>query len=287
MKNFTFLTLEKSGLIVKIEKLTDQAYFSLTKNKFAPLFEDYSFFSLLNHHIYAKHNFTLPKIYTALYTRYGLHNDYDDYKCSFSYRFKLTVIKDKDSIFTYLLHIMDMKGNPPYFTFYRQLGTHELDKKGTYVEHIDTEFSKEDMREFMAYFVGNLLGTFQGVEKTFKKPFFRTVEYGYTIYGFEDGAFFEDCYYREKKKKGEKENDYGHSDYLEAVEMYKNNPKMKGKMSKRYDWFYPLSKNALFCPIKQKRISIFLKTFFNAWFHVLLRLKKEDSHRVHGEDSVS
>ena len=282
MKNFTFLSLENSGLMVKIDKLTDQAYFSLTKNKFAPLFEDYSFFSVLNRHIYTKYDFTLPKIYTALYTRYGLHNDYDDYKCSFSYRFKLTVIKDKDSIFTYLLHIMDMKGNPPYFTFYRQLGAHELDKKGTYVQHVDTEFSKEDMREFMAYFVGNLLGTFQSIEKTFKKPFFRTVEYGYTIYGFEDGAFFESCYYREKKKKGQKENDYGHSDYSEAVEMYKNNPKMKGKMSKRYDWLAPSVKTA-FLLTKAKRLSYFFgKLFSTLGFNYFCGLKG-DSHRVRRE----
>ena len=127
-----------------------------------------------------------------------------------------------------------MKGNPPYFTFYRQLGEHELDKKGTYVKHIDTEFSEEAMQEFMACFVGNLLGTFEGVKDTFKKPFFRTVEYTYSIYGFKDGRFFEDCYYREKGR-GKNKDDHGHSAYLNAVEMYKNDPKMKGEMSKRYD----------------------------------------------------
>ena len=72
---------------------------------------------------------------------------------------------------------MDMKGNPPYFTFYRELGEHELDKKGTYVKHVDTEFSKEAMQEFMGYFVNNLRLIFENLKDTFKKPFFRTVPY--------------------------------------------------------------------------------------------------------------
>jgi hypothetical protein len=284
MKKLTFLDLEKSGLMVKIEKISDQAYFSLTKDKFAPLFEDYFFFMMLNRAIYQKYKFNLPKIYAALYTRYGLHNSYDDDKCSFSYRFRLTIIKAPDSIYTYLLHIMDMKGNPPYFTFYRPLGEHELHRKGTYVENVDTELSKDAMKEFMAQFVWNLLDTFEELEGTFKKNFFRTVPYDGTIYGFKDGTFFEHCYYHDSddneededeenegdenddtkdgenkdSKEGDnndnkddenkdneedkteeedddEEEDHGYSAYLNAVEMYKNDPKMKGQMSKRYD----------------------------------------------------
>jgi hypothetical protein len=248
MKGSTFLDLEKSGLIVKIEKIDDKTYFDLVKTQFSPVMEDYYFMMILDR-FYQKHKFNLPRIYATLYTLYGLHNGYDDYKCSFSYRFKLTLVKDKDSIFTYLLHIMDMKGNPPYFTFYRELGQHELDKKGRYVEHIDAEFSKEAMQEFMAQFVGHLWGTFNGLKETFNTPFFRTVAYDYTIYGFEDGEFFEDCYYREDTNDDEDDeadnddtdndddddDDYGTSDYYAALEMYKNNPKMKGNMSKRYD----------------------------------------------------
>jgi hypothetical protein len=287
MKKFTLLDLKKTGLMVKIEKISDQEYFSLTKNKFSPLFEDYFFLVRLNRAIYQKYKFNLPKIYAALYTLYGLHNSYDDYKCSFSYRFRLTIIKGPNSIYTYLLHIMDMKGNPPYFTFYRPLGEHELNRKGTYVEHVDSEFSKEAMQEFMAQFAWNLLDTFEELEDKFKKNFFRTVPYDYTIYGFKDGAFFEHCYYHDSNDDDEEEDeeenednnegddktdtsdgnenknieaddrgktdtsddnenenneedeededDHGYSAYLDAVEKYKNDPKMKGQMSKRYD----------------------------------------------------
>jgi hypothetical protein len=240
MEKFTFLDLEKSKLLAKIEKISDQEYFSLTKNKFSPLSEDYYFLMLLDREIYEKYNFSLPKIYAALYTRYGLHNGYDDYKCSFSYRFRLTIVKAPDSIYTYLLHIMDMKGNPPYFTFYRQLGEHELDRKGTYVEHVDTEFSKDAQKEFMAQFVFNLLHIFEGIQDTFNKQFFRTIPYDYSIYGFKDGAFFLDCYYHETDEDEDEdedndEDDHGHSAYLDAVTMYRKNPKMKGEMSKRYD----------------------------------------------------
>jgi hypothetical protein len=235
--------LEKAQIWVKAKKIDDKEYFSLTKSKFAPLFEDYSFLFVLDRHIYEKYNFTLPKIYTALYTRYGLHNGYDDYKCSFSYRFRLTVYKAPDHIYNYLLHIMDMKGNPPYFTFYRELGEHELDKKGRYVEHIDTEFSKEAMQEFMGYFVNNLRLIFEDLKDTFKKSFFRTIPYDYSIYGFKNGKFFYECYYHESDTNDKNENDddeeeeddHGYSAYLDAVEKYKKNPKMKGEMSKRYD----------------------------------------------------
>lgn len=233
--------LEKAQIWVKAKKIDDQEYFSLTKSKFAPLFEDYSFLFVLDRHIYEKHDFTLPKIYTALYTRYGLHNGYDDYKCSFSYRFRLTVYKAPDQIYNYLLHIMDMKGNPPYFTFYRELGEHELDKKGTYVQHIDTEFSKEAMQEFMGHFVYNLYHIFNELKDTFKKPFFRTIPYNYSIYGFKNGKFFHEGYYHESDTDDENydddegEDDHGYSAYLDAVKKYKKSSRMKGEMSKRYD----------------------------------------------------
>ena len=246
MKNNTLLELAKSGLFVKVEKLKNEEFYKLVNGKFAPVFVDYYFLMVLDGSFYEKLDFTLPKIYTALYSQYGLHNGYDDYKCSFSYRFRLTVVNGQN-IYTYLLSIMDMKSNPPYFTFYRPLGDHELNQKGTYQNTVETEFSKEAMQEFMVQFLMNLYLKFEAIKDTFKKPFFRTVPYASIIYGFEDGAFFEDSYYDDgedapsenEDEKGElsenEEEDYGYASYTDAVAAYKNNPKMKGKMSQRYD----------------------------------------------------
>ncbi len=239
MKSPSFFNLEKSGLQVKIEKLSNQAFYNLVNSDFAAVHEDYGFLMYLDYNFYEKYDFTLPKIYTALYTLYGKHNGYDDYKCSFSYRFRLKVING-GNVYTYLLSLMDIKGNPPYFTFYRPLGKDELDKKGYYQQPVETEFSKEAMKEFMAYFVGYLLGTFNSVKDSFKKPFFRTVPYCYVIYGFKEGKFFEDSYYLEdeaddKEDEDDEDDDYGYSAFIDAVNAYKSNPKMKGNMSARQD----------------------------------------------------
>jgi hypothetical protein len=242
MKSSKLFTLEKSDLIVKMEKLSNRKFSNLANGNFVAVFEDYYFLMCLDTDVYDKYDFTLPKIYTALFTRFGKHNGYDDYKCSFSYCFRLTVVNGSN-IYTYLLRLMDMKGGTPYFKFYRPLGEHELDKKGTYQNAIETEFSKEAMQEFILYFLGYLIGTFEGLKDTFKKPFFRTVPYASVIYGFEDGDFFEDCYYQEGDTEDENDDendenedkDYGYAAYHKAIDLYKNNPKMKGKMSHRYD----------------------------------------------------
>jgi hypothetical protein len=39
----------------------------------------------------------------------------------------------------------------------------------------------------------------------------------------------------EDEEEHEEEHDNGYSDYINAVKMYKNDSKMKGGMSKRYD----------------------------------------------------
>jgi hypothetical protein len=239
MKPSTFLELDTSKRKVKIKKLTDNEFSNLARNKFAAIFEDYFFLMLLDR-LYSKYKFTLAKIYTALYGLYGLHNGYDDYKGSFAYCFRLTIQADERT-FTYLLHLRDIKGNPPYFTFYRELGKAEADKKGTYVQPIEADFSKEAMQEFMSAFVGYLIGYFNVIQPTFKKNFFRTVPYTHTIYGFKKGAFFQDCYYHEDyeadsdEEEADYERDYGYSDYREALQTYKNASKMNGKMSQRYD----------------------------------------------------
>ena len=235
MKKITLLELEKSNSFVAVEKLSNEEFYRLGSSKFAPIFEDYYFLMVLDRVFYEKYDFSLPEIYTALYSQYGMHNGYDDYKCSFSYRFRLKVVYEKN-IYIYLLSIMDMKGNPPYFTFYRQLGDHEMDKKGTYQKPIETEFPKEVMQEFMLQFLINLYVKFESIKDTFKKPFFRTVPYINLIYGFKNGVFFQDLYFENGKKKGKsKKDDADNLTYTEAIAFYKNNPKMKGKMSQRYD----------------------------------------------------
>ena len=236
MKKITLLELEKSNSFVAVEKLSNEEFYRLVNSKFAPIFEDYYFLMVLDRVFYEKYDFSLPEIYTALYSQYGMHNGYDDYKCSFSYRFRLKVVYEKN-IYIYLLSIMDMKGNPPYFTFYRQLGDHEMDKKGTYQKPIETEFPKEVMQEFMLQFLINLYVKFESIKDTFKKPFFRTVPYINLIYGLKNGVFFQDLYSENGKKKGKsKKDDADNLTYREAIAFYKNNPKMKGKMSQRYDW---------------------------------------------------
>ena len=68
--------------------MTNRKWYDFSQ-KHAPIFEDWDFVMLLNHHHYPKTKFDLAKMYLALFSLFGAQNAYDDYKCSFAYRFEL------------------------------------------------------------------------------------------------------------------------------------------------------------------------------------------------------
>ena len=216
------LHLKKADFTVTFEKLSNRQWYEFYSH-FSPIFEDWDFQMLLDLHHYKEKDFNLAKMYMALYSYFGGHNNYDDYKCSFSYRFKLT-IEQKNKKFEYGLALMDMKGNMPYFTYYRQ--PLEGENPDAYQSPIDDQFSKEDMRLCTMTFISYLEGFFLGYKPYFNQPFYRINHAGYLIYGFEKGEFFNIFYpYSE-------EEDY--ENFKKEIEKYKKKKSLQTDMSKDF-----------------------------------------------------
>jgi len=185
------LHLKKIDVSVTFEKLSDRAWYDTYYGNYAPIFEDYDFLMLLELHHYKKHDFDLAKMYMALYTYFGGHNNYDDYKCSFSYRFKLTIERDGKK-YIYGMQLFDMKGNMPYYTYYRL--PDEGKSANYYHSPIDEQFSKDDMRYCTMTFLNFMIGFHEGYKPYFNQPFYRINQAGYLIYGFDKGKFFVNSY---------------------------------------------------------------------------------------------
>jgi len=151
-----------------------------------------------------------PHYYMALKSLFGESSElYDDYKSSFGYIFSLKV---SNSLYT--LNFNDSKG---VFTFDLKKilsSKDEFEKYGDmikiYQEPFD-EFSDDDIKEFMAQFIGYLVGYIRVVKDFYNEEFVRFLNYHFLIYGYKDGDFFikqydyhdedaEEKFYNKKKR---------------------------------------------------------------------------------------
>ena len=220
MKNGVTLYLHKPDISVTFKKLTNRKWYEFSQ-KYAPIFEDWDFVMLLNHHHYPKTKFDLSKMYMALFSLFGAQNAYDEYKCSFAYRFELKLKRGKKKS-TYGLALMDIKGNMPYFTYYRK--PLEGENPDAYQKTIEAEFSAEEMRQCTLAFLVFLEDIYRAYKSFFNQPFYRINPAAYLIYGFEEGEFFNDFY------PSDSEEDY--ENFKKKMDEYKQNKVLNTSMSK-------------------------------------------------------
>jgi hypothetical protein len=188
-------------------------YFNLWK-KSIPIFQDYEFYLLLALILRNKApDFQHSHLYAALKTHFGeTPTLYDDYKCSFGYPFLLEITKDRKEI-KYLLDFTDMKGGFEFF-FKKILDGHELKKyndRDVLQKPFEDEFSRDDMRCFMGWFLFYFVGFMKSYQKYYKEEFARSVEAALMIYGYRDGNFFDEEYedwdqYHQAEEKLKKTN---------------------------------------------------------------------------------
>ncbi len=200
MKKTINLNLKKSNLSITFLKLSNKKWYKIHQN-YAPIFIDYNFLMLLDFQYYRNRDFDLAKMYMALFMLFGGHNNYDDFKCSFSYKFKLT-LKKKGKKYTYGLSMYDMKGNMPYFAYYRK--PREGENPDVYQNPIDDEFSKEDMRLCTMTFISFLEGFYLGYKPYFSQSFYRVNHSCRLIYGFKKEQFFTKYFAYDTEKDYEK-----------------------------------------------------------------------------------
>lgn len=134
--------LKSIDTTITFQKITTREWYHLHR-EFAPIFEDWTFHMLMSvGKIKQEIDLDLPRVYTALFTLFGPHKNYDFYKSSFAYGFRLKIDREGHS-YDYVLSLREIKGNMPYFTYYRRPG--EGEDANTYQKPIDTEMSNEDL----------------------------------------------------------------------------------------------------------------------------------------------
>jgi len=216
------LFLKESNIKVTFHKLSDKEWFDRNRD-YAPIFEDWDLQMYLSFHYYEKNDFDLSKIYTALYSRFGSHNNYDDYKCSFAYRFQLDIEKEGKKS-TYLLALMDVKGNMPYFTYYRKP---DPEKDASYYHSpLEEEFSKKEMKDCTLSLITFLRLYFLSLKSFFNDPFYRVVPAAYIIYGFMEGEFFQKQYPYESEEDSK--------NFQKEITRFKENQSLDTPMSKLF-----------------------------------------------------
>lgn len=217
------LNLKEINANVTFQKLGYEDWRNF-RHKVAPIREDWEFLMLLDYQFYSGKDFGLAEIYTALYTLFGTHSPYDDYKCSFSYRFKLTIERGEKT-FEYGLQLYDMKGNMPYFTFYRPVV--EKEQANYYQQPNNEELSKADMQLCTLTFLSYLYGFIKGYKPYFNNNFYRINHAAYLIYGFEDGQFFHRYYYDDSSETP-------YEDFQDAIQKMKKQEQFDDEMSINY-----------------------------------------------------
>ena len=186
------LTINLKQKKYKLSPITAIEYYNLREQSI-PIFEHYGhYLTLSNLLAYKAPNFDHPRLYAALKSLFGESNNfYDDYKCSFGYQFLLTINNGKKKS-KYILNFCDLKGG---FSFYFRkllITSKELKKykdRDILYEPLN-DFSKDDMANFMNYFMFYLVGFMQSYEKYYDKEFIRSLNYCFMIYGYKNNTKF-------------------------------------------------------------------------------------------------
>ncbi|UIE38884.1 hypothetical protein [Leptodesmis sichuanensis] len=135
---------------------------------------------------------TLPKALLILERLFGKSSDWiDDWKGSFSFPL-LMKIQKPDSAFFYLLRIEDHRGSLEY-RLYRVLedGTAGVDAY-MFQSPVESEFSNQEINEFISLVHGFLTDAIYFFCKQQFEPFFKRIDSNHILYGYRDGAFFEE-----------------------------------------------------------------------------------------------
>jgi hypothetical protein len=193
-KTFTF----EPNLIVNIKRCLRKKVFN--KYKFIPLKNSVFFNYGIDIH---REPLLLPKLYAALTCLTGPGtNEFDDYKGSYSFTFRLNVQKNKNTS-DYFLNILHYRSYIDFHIYQMVPKTSQVD---TFMLHTaDCElFSESDIHFFCQFFCNYALGYLEGY-RYIPKPFVKSSNSNLLLFGyFQDEYFFfsyddQDEYYKAKQ----------------------------------------------------------------------------------------
>jgi len=136
----------------------------------------------------------LAEIYAAFEASFGESGLYfDDYKGAFSFPFEVAVFRG-EAVYLYLLNVANWRSTIE-FLFRKVISpdSRDFDRMVIHPPFSD-EFSADDINTVVAY----LYGFVQGVVDTFRRhpieEFVKKVDSNLILFGFREGAFFEEQY---------------------------------------------------------------------------------------------
>lgn len=173
---------------IRMVRLTDDQASSLFPNV-VPLKQDYLYLMRLaakSGHIYA----SLSRTYTALRYAFGESSTFfDSEKTSFCFPFLVSV--EKEEPYHYLLMLRDWKGGvEPKFARLRRSDDGVENPRHVFDPFPD--FSMDEMNYVSEYLSGFLESVFIIINKFYDEPFMKRVSSSLVLYGFQDGAFFDE-----------------------------------------------------------------------------------------------
>jgi hypothetical protein len=184
------IVLKTSRLTFRLSRQTDSEHWVSLRQSLA-IEEDYGFY-LFRFWRQPGQELSLAQAYLTLKHVAGESSRHlDDYKMAFSFPFAMDVIKGNQT-FAYLLDVRNIRDSL-YFSLRRRVdpGDSRL-KDGRIHPPFEGEFGREDIRFFISYFYGYLLGRWETLKPEQRQPFVRRVPAAQIIFGCCDGKAFEE-----------------------------------------------------------------------------------------------
>jgi len=109
------------------------------------------------------------------------------YKSGFAFPLFTEIFK-QDQVYNYLITITDYRGG---IDFLIRRCFEEKVKRSVYHDPYENEFSPENIRYFISYFCGYLLGIWQVISKENLTPFYHDITANHIVYGYceQEGCF--------------------------------------------------------------------------------------------------
>jgi hypothetical protein len=191
-KNARAIVLKtKRNLIFRLYRQTDMEWWNARKHSLA-IAEDYGFYIQMHLWHRSEEELNFAQLYLTLRHLSGESNRFlDDYKQAFSFPFAMEVIKAKKT-YAYLLDVNNCRDSH-YFTLRKMVEPDDpRPTKNTIQPPFEDEFGKEEIRYFISYFEGYLLGLWETLKPEQFQPFVRSVPAACIIFGFLNGKAFEE-----------------------------------------------------------------------------------------------
>jgi hypothetical protein len=191
--------LELKQAHYRFYRLSDEDYFNLSSYTI-PIKNDSGLFTAFYLNI---ETIELPKLHLSLKHLFGKSSRcFDDYKSSFTFPLFTEIIKP-NATYNYIIVVRDYRGSID-FSIRRCLEEKIEPIQSVYHEPYEQEFSLEEIRYFVSYFCGYLLGLWKVLDRDRVMPFYHEISSNNILYGYsEQEGYFEFEYSEEDDQRNE------------------------------------------------------------------------------------